>query len=59
MRTLPLFGVSLLALAACQRSDRTSTVQPTPPAPLQLGDPRPGLTSDELAAFDRGKLLFK
>ncbi|MCU0865340.1 MAG: hypothetical protein MUC36_16275, partial [Planctomycetes bacterium] len=30
-----------------------------PPAPLQLGDPLPGLTSDELAAFERGKLLFK
>jgi CxxC motif-containing protein (DUF1111 family) len=59
MRTLSLLGVSVLTLVACQRSNRPPAVTPTPTQPIQLGDPLPGLSADELAAFERGKILFK
>lgn len=60
MRTSSLLGLLLLALSACHGKNRTPTITPDPdPTPLQLGDPLPGLTADELAAFERGKALFK
>lgn len=33
-------------------------IDPEPPA-LQLGDPMPGLTAEELASFQRGRVLFE
>ena len=59
---LKIAGLSLLALAACHsKSTPTPPVAPTPqpqPPSVQLGDPRADLTADELAAFERGKVLF-
>ncbi len=60
MRTLSLAVLSSLSLLACNGSNRTPDANPDPdPTPVKLGDPLPGLTADELAAFERGKILFK
>ena len=55
MKTMfPLAGwVFVLTLAACHESDSN------PPAAIELGDPLPGLTQAELAAFERGRILFE
>lgn len=59
MRIHFLLGPLLVALPACHGNHQTPAAAPTPdPEPLQLGDPLPGLTSEELAAFERGKALF-
>jgi CxxC motif-containing protein (DUF1111 family) len=59
MRTQTLFGLALLALSACHGKSNTPAVEPAPaPKPLQLGDPLPDLTPEELAAFERGKKIF-
>lgn len=59
MRTPTPFGIALLALSACHGKSGAPAVAPAPaPAPVQLGDPLPDLTPDELAAFERGKKLF-
>lgn len=54
-----LFAVPLaLGLAACNNGGPSSaTIDPNPVAPA-LGDPLPGLTADELASFQRGRVLF-
>jgi CxxC motif-containing protein (DUF1111 family) len=57
MRKLSLLGLFAL-LPSCDSSNAAPPAQPAPPAPLQLGDPLPNLTADELAAFNRGKQLF-
>ena len=60
MRTQALLGGLLLVFSACHGKNRTPGVGPGPdPTPLQLGDPLPGLTTDELASFERGKKLFQ
>lgn len=59
MRFHTLLGLLLVSLPACHDNDRAPAVGPAPdPAPLQLGDPLPGLSTEELAAFLRGKALF-
>ncbi len=60
MRTPTLLGLLLLVLLpSCDSGSKAAAATPTPaPAPLQLGDPLPDLTADELAAFHRGKALF-
>lgn len=47
-------------LAACDQRRPTEVIvdPPVPQPSLQLGDPLPDLTSDERAAFERGKALF-
>ena len=50
-----------LGLTACFSKGQTSDVTPTPeptPETVELGAPLPGLTAEELAAFERGKVLF-
>jgi CxxC motif-containing protein (DUF1111 family) len=49
-------ALSTLALLALGCTDSTGGTG-TPSLP-QLGDPIPGLTDDELAAFERGRILF-
>jgi len=57
-RPIPVV-LALAVFAACSGGHRTSDVTPEPPATeLELGDPLPGLTAEELAAFARGKELF-
>lgn len=59
MRIHTLIGLLLAALPACSGKNRTPSAGPGPdPTPLQLGDPLPGLSAEELAAFERGKVLF-
>ncbi|MCR9244222.1 MAG: hypothetical protein NXI31_04265 [bacterium] len=52
----------LLALVGCHKSSSGGPpVGPGPqpqPQPIQLGDPLPDLTAEELAAFERGRALF-
>lgn len=62
---LALSGLVLALLPACSDNDRPAPVGPgpapdpdPPPAPIRLGDPLPGLTEAELAAFERGRALF-
>ena len=69
---IALCVASTLIAAGCNRSSSTPTVTPEPdpvPTPepdpdpdpqpvLQLGDPLPGLTAQELAAFERGRVQF-
>lgn len=53
--------VALLAVsAACHGSNSTPEIVVEPPADpvVNLGDPQPGLTADEKAAFDRGRAIF-
>lgn len=61
-RTTTISGLSfVLLMAACHNSSTTPDVIPAPEPPpqsIELGDPRPGLTDAELAAFERGKVLF-
>lgn len=63
---LPLALLSGLLLAACSDERPTPTSARTPHGPLGNvtamsvpGDPVPGLTSTQLAAFTRGKALFQ
>ncbi len=50
----------LLAIAACSGGDSSAAqVSPDPQPTLQLGDPIPGLSADELASFQRGRELFR
>ncbi len=59
MRAHTLLGLAGLALFACHGKNNSPPVVPVPgPVPLQLGDPLPDLAADELAAFQRGKVLF-
>ncbi|MCA8953655.1 MAG: hypothetical protein KDE27_29350 [Planctomycetes bacterium] len=60
MRTPALRWVPLLLLVACHGKSRApAPVTPQPnPDPVELGDPLPDLTADELAAFERGRALF-
>jgi len=55
------FGLALVALViggtACGGGGGGST--DTPAVPLQLGDPLPDLTATELAAFERGREVFR
>ncbi|MGE3174967.1 MAG: di-heme oxidoredictase family protein [Planctomycetota bacterium] len=50
--------LTILVGAACHKSHSSTPGAGPQPAALQLGDPLPGLTADELAAFERGKVLF-
>ena len=60
MRIHLLVGVPVLCVVACSGGDSPPDAAPAPePRPLQLGDPLPGLTAEELAAFERGKVLFR
>jgi CxxC motif-containing protein (DUF1111 family) len=64
---LPLALLPGLLLAACTDDRLTPTSPRVPPHPLadvtamatQLGDPVPGLTAAQLAAFTRGKVIFQ
>lgn len=64
---LTLALASGLLLAACTDERPTPTAPLTPPgrandvtaSATQLGDPIPGLTSAQLAAFTRGKVIFQ
>lgn len=57
-----LLAAVLGMTAACHHGSSSATVTPAPtptPTPaVQLGDPLPGLTAEELASFERGKALF-
>ena len=47
-----------LTAAACNgKSSANAIIDPEPPA-MQLGDPLPDLTAEELASFERGRALF-
>ena len=48
----------LLGLGACNHSGGSDSSTPATPE-LRLGDPLPGLTPEELAAFQRGKAVFE
>lgn len=51
------WGLAALLLALLITADVAPAQPGVPPGP-KLGDPLPGLTSDQLAAFERGKLVF-
>ena len=50
---------ALMVLALAPGCGGSSEPPPLSPPPVQLGDPIGGLTADELAAFQRGKLIFE
>lgn len=58
-RLIALCGCVVLGVASCHDSDSSSPPPVAPGPALELGDPLPGLTPDELAAFERGKVLFE
>lgn len=50
----------LLVVAACDNGSSPAPIAPDPDPPaIQPGDPRPDLTAEELAAFQRGKVQFE
>ncbi len=59
IRTVAALTAISLAAVGCHdgAADATGPVAPQP-TPTALGDPLPGLTSAELAAFERGRALF-
>ncbi|MFO1076218.1 MAG: di-heme oxidoredictase family protein [Planctomycetota bacterium] len=61
MKRPAILASALLVLAACHGKSSVAPVNPTPPTPtptVKLGDPLPDLTTEELAAFERGKVMF-
>ncbi|HEB51720.1 MAG TPA: c-type cytochrome [bacterium] len=74
LSNIVLVALAGFCAVACHDSNRTPTITPAPdpdpdpdptpdpdpdPAPtINLGDPMPDLTAEELAAFERGRALF-
>lgn len=58
-RTMAALAVAASAVLLTACGGGGGGGDPVPAAPLQLGDPLPGLTQAELASFERGRVLFE
>ncbi len=59
LKTPLVLASVLLAFGACTDRNSNSSAGEVRPLAAALGEPLPGLTAEELAAFDRGKLIFQ